>query len=250
MNGAGRGPAVELRGVVKSFGGQPVLDRIDLALDVGSTVALMGTNGAGKSTLLDLVCGLTHPGQGTVRVLGRRPRSAVRSGKVGAMVQSGGLLPDLTVRETLALFVRLFGDRVRTDELLDRVGLASLAQRRVALCSGGEQHRLRWAMAQASAPRLLVLDEPTAGMDWLARREFWEQVANLVGQGCTVLYSSHYADEVDEVADRVLLLHDGRIVVDASPGQVRALVAGPGEGALFDGLAAALDGDAGGRGAR
>lgn len=157
------------------------------------------------------------------------------------MVQSGGLLPDLSVRETLALFVRLFGDRVRTDDLLERVGLAPVSGRRVGLCSGGEQQRLRWAMAQASAPRVLVLDEPTAGMDWLARREFWEQVADLVEQGCSVLYSSHYADEVDEIADRVLLLSGGRIVVDASPAEIRGWAPGLGDGALFDGLAAALE---------
>lgn len=232
-------PALEARGLVKSFGANRVLDGLDLVLEQGSVVALMGANGAGKSTLLDLVCGLTEANQGTLQVMGQRARVAVRRGRVGAMLQSGGLLADLTVAETAELFVRLHGNQVDAAELLERVGLAGRQDRRVAACSGGEQQRLRWALAQASAPQLLVLDEPTAGMDWLGRRDFWEQVRDLVDQGCTVFYSTHYADEVDEVAQRVVLLHQGRLVADAAADELRAGVA---SGNLFDALAQAIGG--------
>lgn len=227
------GSVLELVGVVQGFGDRTVLDRIDLTVARGSTVALMGANGAGKSTLLDLVCGLTRPRAGWVRVDGTDAHTAVRTGRVGAMLQSGGLLPDLNVGETLGLFVELFDHRVDRDGLLDEVGLAALRDRRVGACSGGEQQRLRWAIARASDPDLLVLDEPTAGMDWLGRHEFWEQVRALTRRGCTVLYSSHYADEVEAIADRVLLLSGGRLVVDAGPGELTAA----GDGRFFDGLA-------------
>ena len=226
-------PVVLLEQVTRRYGRHVVLDALDLSVGQGSVVALMGANGAGKSTLLDLVCGLAAPQAGSVQVLGRPATVAVRSGMVGTMLQSGGLLEDLTVEETAALFVELYGNRVALDELLARAGLTPVRSRRVGSCSGGERQRLRWAVAQSCRPQLLVLDEPTAGMDWEARRDFWQQVRDAAGQGTTVLYSSHYADEV-ELADRLVLLAGGRIVVDAAPEEVVA--AAPDGGNLFAGL--------------
>lgn len=225
--------AVQLEDLSRRFGTRTVLDRLRFSVEAGTVVALMGENGAGKSTLLDLVCGLTRPSSGSIRVLGGPPAEAVRAGRVGAMLQSGGLLEDLTVGETAQLFVELFGRRVATAQLLDEVGLAELTDRPVRLCSGGERQRLRWALAKAPRPELFVLDEPTAGMDWLARRDFWRQVRQAARDGATVLYSSHYADEV-ELADRLVLLSGGRVVLDASPAEVVA--AAPDGRSLFDGL--------------
>lgn len=221
--------AVQLEDLSRRFGTSTVLDRLRFSVEAGSVVALMGENGAGKSTLLDLVCGLTTPSSGSIRVLGGPPAEAVRAGRVGAMLQSGGLLEDLTVGET----AQLFGRRVATAQLLDEVGLAELTDRPVRLCSGGERQRLCWALAKAPRPELFVLDEPTAGMDWLARRDFWRQVRQAARDGATVLYSSHYADEV-ELADRLVLLSGGQVVLDASPAEVVA--AAPDGRSLFDRL--------------
>lgn len=221
--------AVQLEDLSRRFGTRTVLDRLRFSVEAGSVVALMGENGAGKSTLLDLVCGLTTPSSGSIRVLGGPPAEAVRAGRVGAMLQSGGLLEDLTVGET----AQLFGRRVATAQLLDEVGLAELTDRPVRLCSGGERQRLCWALAKAPRPELFVLDEPTAGMDWLARRDFWRQVRQAARDGATVLYSSHYADEV-ELADRLVLLSGGQVVLDASPAEVVA--AAPDGRSLFDRL--------------
>lgn len=221
--------AVQLEDLSRRFGTRTVLDRLRFSVEAGSVVALMGENGAGKSTLLDLVCGLTTPSSGSIRVLGGPPAEAVRAGRVGAMLQSGGLLEDLTVGET----AQLFGRRVATAQLLDEVGLAELTDRPVRLCSGGERQRLCWALAKAPRPELFVLDGPTAGMGWLARRDFWRQVRQAARDGATVLYSSHYADEV-ELADRLVLLSGGQVVLDASPAEVVA--AAPDGRSLFDGL--------------
>lgn len=221
--------AVQLEDLSRRFGTSTVLDRLRFRVEAGSVVALMGENGAGKSTLLDLVCGLTTPSSGSIRVLGGPPAEAVRAGRVGAMLQSGGLLEDLTVGET----AQLFGRRVATAQLLDEVGLAELTDRPVRLCSGGERQRLCWALAKAPRPELFVLDEPTAGMDWLARRDFWRQVRQAARDGATVLYSSHCADEV-ELADRLVLLSGGQVVLDASPAEVVA--AAPDGRSLFDRL--------------
>ncbi|WP_432560685.1 ABC transporter ATP-binding protein [Granulicoccus sp. GXG6511] len=196
----------------------------DLLITPGETVALLGPNGAGKTTLLDMICGLTRPTAGTVRVLGRSPRRAVAAGRVSAVLQSGGLLPDLTVGETVDLFARLHRARDRADAVLQEVALSALKRRRVGACSGGEQQRLRIALSLIPDPEFLILDEPTTGMDLGARQSFWRGMRQRMASGSTLLYATHYLDEVDGVADRVLLMAAGRIVVDGSVAEVRRAV--------------------------
>ena len=171
--GASGAPAVELRSLVKTFppaAGRTTrevraVDGVDLRIEPGEVVAFLGPNGAGKTTTLDMVLGLTEPTTGTARVFGRRPREAVIAGHVSAVLQTGGLLRDLTVRETVRMIASTYAASTPVDEVIDRAGLRALADRRVSKCSGGEQQRLRFALALLPDPRLLVLDEPTAGMD-------------------------------------------------------------------------------------
>ena len=218
--------AIEARGLVKQFrrAGLPPLravDGLDLTVPPGQIVAFLGPNGAGKTTTLDLVLGLTTPDAGTVRVAGRTPRAAVRAGKVSAVLQSGGLLADLTVAETVRLIASTF-DRARpTAEVMERAGITELAGRRVSKCSGGEQQRLRFALALLPNPELLILDEPTAGMDVSARHEFWATMRADVAAGRTVVFATHYLEEADTFAERIVLVSAGRVVADGSTTEIR-----------------------------
>uniref|UniRef100_UPI00296F5D3B ABC transporter ATP-binding protein n=2 Tax=Microbacteriaceae TaxID=85023 RepID=UPI00296F5D3B len=171
---------LELSAVKRHFGTGDrrvqAVDGVDLSIRRGEVVALLGPNGAGKTTTLDMLLGLTEPSSGTVRVLGTTPQRATSSGSIGAVLQTGGLLGDLTVGETVRLIASLHGADAldRVDDVVARADLEHLARRRVSKCSGGEQQRVKFALAMVSDPDILVLDEPTAGMDVTARRHFWD----------------------------------------------------------------------------
>ena len=218
--------AVEAVGLRKSFGTVHAVDGVDLTVRAGEIVAFLGPNGAGKTTTIDMLLGLSDPDGGTVRVFGETPRGAVSHGLVSAVLQTGGLLKDITVRETLALTASLFADTRPLDEVMRRAGISELADRRVGLCSGGQQQRLRFAMALLSDPGLLVLDEPTTGMDVEGRRAFWSAIRADAARGRTVLFATHYLDEADEYADRIVLMSRGRIVADGTTAEIKNLVAG------------------------
>ncbi|WP_418058534.1 ABC transporter ATP-binding protein [Pimelobacter simplex] len=219
-------PAVRLAGVTKEFGDVRAVRGINLALRPGEIVAFLGPNGAGKTTTIDMVLGLTKPTSGTVEVLGMEPRKAIARGLVSAVMQTGGLLKDLTVRETVAYTASLFADTRPVDEVLERAGITGLADRKVAKCSGGEQQRLRFAMALLSDPALLLLDEPTTGMDVEGRRAFWSAIRDDAGSGRTVLFATHYLEEADQYADRIVLISQGQVVADGTGPQIRALASG------------------------
>jgi len=232
MNIATNGPkAVELSGVEKTFrspGGELVraVDGIDLSISPGEVVAFLGPNGAGKTTTLDMVLGLTTPSAGTVAVFGANPRQAVRAGRVSAVLQTGGLLRDITVRETVQMIASTFPEHAGVEEVIDRAGLTSLARRKVSKCSGGEQQRLRFALALLPDPDLLVLDEPTAGMDVTARREFWDTMHADADAGRTVVFATHYLEEADAFAARIVMISGGRIVADGPTEQIRSQATG------------------------
>jgi len=220
-------PAIELGSLRKVFpgrGGEVVaVDRIDLRVNRGEVVAFLGPNGAGKTTTLDMVLGLTRPTSGTVRVHGMDPRRAVRAGRVSAVLQSGGLVDDLTVRETVDLMSSFHAHHQGVDEVIERAGLGELRNRRVLKCSGGEQQLLRFALALLPDPELLVLDEPTAGMDVAARREFWEVMHADAEAGRTVVFATHYLAEAEDFARRIVMVADGRVAADGTTAELRSL---------------------------
>ena len=225
-------PAIELRDLVKTFhtpGARDTVravDGVDLTIEPGEVVAFLGPNGAGKTTTLDMMLGLTAPTSGTALVYGAAPRRAVASGRISAVLQTGGLLRDLTVRETVRMIASTFPEHAAVEEVLQRAGLSALAGRKVSKCSGGEQQRLRFALALLPDPDLLVLDEPTAGMDVSARREFWDTMHTDADAGRTVVFATHYLEEADAFAERIVMIAGGRIVADGSTAQIRSQATG------------------------
>lgn len=217
--------ALEITSVTKRFpaSGKPVVAVRDLNLSVrrGEIVAVLGPNGAGKTTTLDTVLGLTEPTSGTVTVFGRKPRQAVTAGDVSAVLQSGGLLPDLTVAETIRMIASLYPRTIGVDEAISRAGIERIANRKVSKCSGGEQQRLRFALALLPAPDLIILDEPTAGMDVNARHEFWDAMKREAREGRTILFATHYLQEADDFAERIVLIANGEIVADGTSDEIR-----------------------------
>jgi ABC-2 type transport system ATP-binding protein len=241
---AGAAPlAVDLTGVHKHFGHVHAVDGVDLKLSSGEIVAILGPNGAGKTSTIDIILGLSRPNAGQVQVYGMEPRQAINRGLVSAVMQTGGLLRDLTVAETVEYTASLFASRADLRTVLGQAGISDIADRRVGRCSGGEQQRLRFALALLPDPELLVLDEPTTGMDVEGRRGFWATIRKEAEQGRTVLFATHYLEEADAYADRIVLLRHGQIVADGTSAEikavsvgrtVRATLAGASEAALAD----------------
>lgn len=225
--GGGTAPlAVQLSGVHKTFGQVRAVNGVDLGIASGEIVAILGPNGAGKTSTIDIILGLSQPSAGSAAVYGMTPRHAVGHGLVSAVMQTGGLLRDLTVQETVEYTASLFAASAPPGEVLSRAGITEIADRRVGKCSGGEQQRLRFAMALVPDPELLVLDEPTTGMDVEGRRTFWAAIRKDAEQGRTVLFATHYLEEADAYADRIVLLRHGSIVADGTASEIKAMAAG------------------------
>ncbi|PRY50954.1 ABC-2 type transport system ATP-binding protein [Geodermatophilus tzadiensis] len=221
---AGQDTAVRVRGLVKRYGGRAVVDGVDLDVRRGEVFALLGPNGAGKTTTVEVLEGVRRRDGGEVTVLGQDPATAGRAwrDRIGVVAQSTGVGDALTVRETLDHFARYHGTARPTAELLAAVGLAEAAGTRVARLSGGQRRRLEVALGVQGRPELLFLDEPTTGMDPVARRRFWELVRGLRAGGTTVVLTTHYLDEAAELADRVGVLSGGRLVDVAPPAELGA----------------------------
>lgn len=218
--------AIDAVDITKRFGSVHAVEGITLTVRPGEIVAFLGPNGAGKTTTIDMLLGLSRPDTGSVQVFGHSPRAAIARGQVSAVLQSGGLLADLTVRETVRLTASFFRDPRPVDEVLERAGILDIGDRFVGKCSGGQQQRLRFAMALLSDPGLLILDEPTTGMDVTGRRDFWAAIRADAARGRTVVFATHYLDEADEYADRIILVRAGRIVADGTSAQIKNLAAG------------------------
>ncbi|MFD4477023.1 ABC transporter ATP-binding protein [Streptomyces sp. NPDC058471] len=214
--------AVSFEQVTKSYGDVLAVDALTLELHPGETVALLGPNGAGKSSTLDLLLGLRRPDSGTVRVFGTSPREAITSGRVGAMLQSGGLMDEVTVKELVRLACALHPRPHRVNDVLAHAGISQLADRRVNKLSGGQEQRVRFALATAGENDLIVLDEPTTGMDVTTRQAFWATMREQAEQGRAVLFATHYLEEADAIADRVLVLHRGRLLADGTAAEIKA----------------------------
>jgi ABC-2 type transport system ATP-binding protein len=228
MIGADRNaaPALEVREASRSFpdgeGGRiTAVDRVTLSFQPGEVTALLGPNGAGKTTLTDMLLGLTAPESGTIVVAGTDPRTAVREGRIGALLQTGGLLPDLTVKETVRMIAALHRDPAPVEEVMEIAGLTGFAARRVGKCSGGQQQRLKFALALLPRPAIIVLDEPTTGMDVTARHEFWERMRAQADTGTTIVFATHYLEEAEQFARRTVLMHRGRVIADGPTAEVQ-----------------------------
>jgi ABC-2 type transport system ATP-binding protein len=218
--------AVHLRDVHKSFGSVEAVRGVDLTIRPGEILAFLGPNGAGKTSTIDLILGLSQPTSGEVAVHGMTPRRAITKGLVSAVMQTGGFLKDLTVKETVQYTSKLFAVSRPVGEVMERAGIARIADRLVGKCSGGEQQRLRFAMALLPDPELLLLDEPTQGMDVEGRRDFWQAIRDDAARGRTIVFATHYLEEADAYADRVVFISKGRIVADGTATEVKALASG------------------------
>ncbi len=217
---------MRLTGLHKSFGHVQAVRGVDLTIAPGEVVAFLGPNGAGKSTTIDMLLGLTAPDAGTATLFGTDPVTAVRAGSVGAMLQSGALLPDVTVRELVATFAALHRHPLAVDEAIARAGITEIAGQKTTKLSGGQAQRVRYALALVPDPDLLVLDEPTVAMDVELRRSFWASMREFTAAGKTVMFATHYLEEADDFADRVVVLARGQIVADGTGAQIKATVAG------------------------
>jgi ABC-2 type transport system ATP-binding protein len=223
------GPAgITLTGLQKSFRTGPgvvhAVRGIDLTIAPGETVALLGPNGAGKSTTIDMLLGLLPPDAGSVSLFGMTPRDAVNGGAVGAMLQVGSLIRDLSVRELVTMMAALYPNPLPVGEVLELTGTTGFARQRTQKLSGGQSQRVRFAIALVSNPDLLVLDEPTVAMDVEGRHAFWTTMRGFAARGKTVLFATHYLEEADAYADRVILMARGRVVADGPASEIKATV--------------------------
>ncbi|WP_058235085.1 ABC transporter ATP-binding protein [Devriesea agamarum] len=201
------------------------VNNLSLSIGRGEVVAFLGPNGAGKSTSIDLLLGLTKPDSGSVSVFGLDPITAAHAGLISAVMQSGGMLPDLTMGDTMNMIGSLYRG-ADVEECMRRANITQLADRTVGKSSGGEVQRLRYALALLPDPEIMILDEPTAGMDINARHDFWKQVRQDTSRGRTVVFATHYLEEADNFADRVIMIKDGQIVADGSVDEIRTATAG------------------------
>jgi ABC-2 type transport system ATP-binding protein len=215
-------PVVSFENVNKSYGSVRAVADLSLTLHPGETVALLGPNGAGKSSTLDLLLGLRPADTGSIQLFGMTPRQAVTDGRVGAMLQSGGLMEEVKVRELVRLACALHPKPYPVDQVLSQAGITQIADRMVNKLSGGQEQRVRFALATAGANDLIVLDEPTTGMDVTARQSFWATMREQTEQGRTVLFATHYLEEADAIADRVIVLHRGRLLADGTAAEIKA----------------------------
>jgi ABC-2 type transport system ATP-binding protein len=197
---------------------------VDIEIEIGETVALLGPNGAGKSTTIDMMLGLLAPDAGEVSLFGRAPADAVAAGAVGAMLQTGSLIRDLSVRELVTMMASLYPKPLGIEEVLELTGASEFASQRTQKLSGGQTQRVRSAVALVSNPELLVLDEPTVAMDVEGRHAFWHTMREFATRGKTVLFATHYLEEADAYADRAVLMAHGKVVADGPTNEIKAMV--------------------------
>jgi len=218
--------AISLRGVRRSYGAVRALDGLDLEIRPGEIVALLGPNGAGKSTAMEMMVGLATPDAGEVSILGTDPATATRTGVIGTMLQAGALLPDQSVRSMLRMLHALQAHPMPLPEVIAQADIADLVRRKMGALSGGQAQRVRFAIALLGDPQVLLLDEPTVGMDVGARRAFWDQMRSVASTGRTVVFATHHLEEAEREAARVVVMDRGRVVADGTGTEISAVVAG------------------------
>lgn len=218
--------AVDLRGLTKRFGPVTAVDDLTLQVPRGQVLALLGPNGAGKSVTTEMILGLQRPDAGTARVHGLDPARACREGLVGAMLQSGALLDEVSVATMLHLVAGVCAHPRPIGEVVEQAAIAGLLKRGTGKLSGGEAQRVRFALALLPDPEVILLDEPTVAMDVTVRRRFWERMRHVAADGRTVIFATHYLEEADQEADRVVVLDRGRIVADGTGSEIKERIGG------------------------
>ena len=229
-------PAIELIHATKHFGRLKALDDVSISVRQGEVVAMLGPNGAGKTTAVSLMLGLRRPTGGTARLFGADPRLPASRLRLGSMLQDSGVPAMLTVREVVELFRALYHRPITEAEAIEAAQLGDKRNARVATLSGGQRQRLYFALAIVGDPDVLFLDEPTVGLDVEARRAFWEQITRLAARGKTVLLTTHYMEEADALAERVIVVNRGVIVAEGSPTAIKTRVGGRDVRFIADGL--------------
>jgi ABC-2 type transport system ATP-binding protein len=220
-----RAEVAQLEGVQKKYGTNTAVECVDLTIKAGELVALLGPNGAGKTTLVRMLLGLISPTRGTARVFGSDPKRAQNRIRTGAMLQVGRVPETLRVREHIDLFRSYYPHPLSLEVVLELAGLREVENREFGELSGGQKQRVLFALALCGDPDLIILDEPTLGMDVDTRRKTWQQIRKLVGQGKTVLLTTHYLEEADALADRIVVINRGKIVAEGTPDQIKGRVA-------------------------
>lgn len=219
---------ISLENLTKTFrtpqGPVHAVSGVDISIAPGETVALLGPNGAGKSTTVDILLGLLRPDQGHVSLFGMSSTAAVRTGAIGAMLQTGAVIRDLKVRELITMMASLYPEPMPVEDVLATTGIKSFENQLTHKLSGGQVQRVRFAVALVSDPDLLVLDEPTVAMDVEGRHAFWETMRGFTTRGKTVVFATHYLEEADAYADRVILMAHGKIVADGPPNEIKSKV--------------------------
>jgi ABC-2 type transport system ATP-binding protein len=214
-----------LTGVTKKFGEITALDNVNLSVRAGELLAVLGPNGAGKTTAVRLMLGLSTPLSGKVSVFGRDPRTASARGRIGAMLQVGRVPETLKVKEHINLFRSYYGNPLPLQSVLEAAGLEGIEDRLFGGLSGGQKQRVLFALAICGNPDILFLDEPTVGLDITTRHLIWQQIRRLVQQGKTVVLTTHYLEEVDALADRVIVLNHGVIVAEGTSVEIKSRTA-------------------------
>src|SRR6201996_768360 len=215
-------PVVSFENVRKSYGKVRAVDGLTMELRPGETVAFLGPNGAGKSTSLDMLLNLRKPDHGRIAFFVSDPSPAIKNGRVGAMLQSGGLMPETTVRELITLVTGFHPRPEPVGQTMRRAGITDIAGQRVDKLSGGQTQRVRFALAIVGDCDLIVLDEPTTAMDVETRRAFWDNMKVEVAEGKTLLFATHYLEEADQAADRIIVINKGRLLADGPPSEIKA----------------------------
>ncbi|CAM3541632.1 ABC transporter ATP-binding protein [Marinicrinis lubricantis] len=216
--------AVTVRHVTKTFKGKKAVNDISFTIKEGSIVSILGPNGAGKTTTMMMMLGLIQCTEGIIQVFGKEPgRKEVRE-RIGAMLQEVSVPDGLTVGEIIDLFRSYYVKPLPKQELLKLAGLQDVVKKKADKLSGGLKRRLNFALAIVGNPDLIFLDEPTVGMDIAARRLFWDSIRAMAKQGKTILFSTHYLKEADDISDRIILFHRGTIVADGSPEEMKSML--------------------------